>query len=135
MSLEEKKVLLSRNPIRVLLKEWRNKEWWYTGAYDPVQGGFYVSWHFVRVNFSDQFTFTLFDPQNPEPLQFSKLMWLDRTSEPSRGLDLRHHRKDLTIQYRGTPTSGWRFELRAPEFAAEIDLRQTIPSFTKFDNE
>ena len=41
-------VLRPRFPLN-FLREFRNKEWWYTGAYDPGTG-VYVSWYFVRVN-------------------------------------------------------------------------------------
>ena len=66
MELEEKKVLLSRTPWNVLLRERRNKEWWYTGAYDAASGA-YISWYVVRVNVVDEVTLTIFDPARETP--------------------------------------------------------------------
>ena len=136
MKIEEKKVLLNRcNFLKVIFKEWCNKEWWYTGIYDQ-QSGTYLSWYFVRANLADKFTFTIFDPQSKEPHQFSKFFWLDKHQAPNR-LCLNYDKRGVKLAYngRGNDQKGWHFQMKAGQLEADIEIEPTIPHFTKFDNQ
>lgn len=129
MQLEEAQVLRSRNPFRVLFKEWRNKEWWYSGTYDP-QSGAYFSWYVVRVNFVDQITVTLFDPKIGKPIQEVRRLWLKKIGGDD-GLWL----EAKGFCYRGNPKDGWSLKIDMPKLKADLQIANTIEPFTKFDNE
>ncbi len=132
MELEEKKILLSRAPWKVL-REWRNKEWWYTGAFDAASGA-YISWYVVRVNMVDQVTMTIFDPSRETPKQYKKLLWLDR-HRPAGVLSLAYRGAKLAFDYRGDEKEGWTLAFDGGGITADLTIRPTIPWFTKFDNE
>src|SRR5437870_1971189 len=55
--LERMKVLCPRWPLG-FLREWRSKEWWYTGVYDRGSR-VYVSWYFIRTNLIDSLILTV----------------------------------------------------------------------------
>ena len=83
MELEPKKVLRNRwNILRTICDEWRDKEWWYTGCYQP-DGDFYVSWYFVRTQLADQFVMSVFDPKMPAPVHMTKKMFTNRKIPPN----------------------------------------------------
>lgn len=130
MNLEEKKVLLSRWNI---VKEWHNKEWWYTGIYDPDLK-IYLSFFFVRINLIDQFSFTLFDLKIHKPLQFDKKLYLEKRQTKGR-LCLNYHSGNITLEYNGDEIDGWKFKFKNREYHIELDMKPTLPAFTKFDNE
>ncbi|MCP4132561.1 MAG: hypothetical protein GY754_16440 [bacterium] len=133
MELEEKKVLLNRNIFNVLFKEWRSKEWWYTGAYDP-KSGVYFSWFFVRVNLLDKVCVTVFDPSLEKALLFTQMLWLDKKQVPG-SLSLNYNKGGVSIGYNGNEKDGWEFKLKSKGFNAEVSVKPTIDWFTKFDNE
>jgi len=134
-SLEKMKILCPRLPLR-FLSQWRYKEWWYTGIYDPKHD-LYVSWYFVRVNLLDKFIMTVFDPQLPEEQfpRFSSSCSLDHHQDDSPGLDLRHSGGRWNVHYRLEQQGRWKFELESKELTADITIDKTIAPFTKFDNE
>ena len=131
MKLEPKKVWLNRRPLN-LIKNWRNKEWFYTGIYDS-KTGVYISWYFVRVNAADQFVMTVFDPTLPEPIHYKKTMYVDKYQEPD-ALSLNHESRSLKVHYNGKAEEGWKFEVDCKDFKGAVDIQPTIPCFTKFDN-
>jgi hypothetical protein len=133
MKLEERKVLLSRSNIFKLLKEWRCKEWWYTGIHDG-ELKVYISWYFIRFNLADQITLTIFDPAYDNPLQYQRMMYLDR-KQRSDSLNLNFRLNDAMASYSGDEKQGWKFDFKGGGFAADVIIKPTIPFFTKFDNE
>ncbi len=133
MKLEERQVLLkSRLNIPYLINHWKDKEWWYTGVYDPNLK-VYFSFYFVRVNFSDQFCFTLFDPANGKPVQFLKNLYMEKHQEKDK-LCLNYHSKDMTIEYNGDEKTEWKMRFKRKGYDVQFEMKPTIPYFTKFDN-
>jgi hypothetical protein len=130
MNLEEKKVLLSRSN---LIKEWHNKEWWYTGFYEPNEN-IYFSFFFVRVNLIDQFSFTLFDPEINKTIQFTKKLYLEKEQKKNM-LCLNYHSKKLIIEYNGNEEIGWKFTFKNKNFSIELKMTPTTPCFTKSNDE
>jgi hypothetical protein len=130
MNLEEKKVLLCRCHI---IKQWHDKEWWYTGFYDE-QNNIYFSFFFVRVNLIDQFSFTLFDPESNKATQFDKKLYLKKKQVKDK-LCLNYHSLNLTIEYNGDEINGWSFRFKNKDYQIELDFKPSIPYFTKFDDE
>lgn len=138
MHLEERKILLNRASIRGLWKGWRDKEWWYTGLFDP-QSQVYVSWYFLRVNVADAFVFSVFDPSQPGPEHLVKqIFYLKRPPESSREQTyLVRDRCGFSVSYTGRgdgPGAGWSFHLKSKAIQAEIRIDPRKPAFTKFDN-
>lgn len=130
MQLEHPQVLPSRWS---LLSRWREKEWWYSGVHDP-QSGVYVSWYFIRVNVVDCFGFTVFDPSLPEPVHFTKKLYLE--DQPEGGeLVLRHSARDLEVAYTGSAETGWKLSLVRGGITAELDIQPTAAPYTRFDHE
>jgi hypothetical protein len=134
-NLEKMKVLCPRLPLR-FLREWRCKEWWYTGIHDPALG-LYVSWYFIRVNVVDKFIMTVFDPalEDHQLPRVSRRVSLDGHLNDGPGLNLRQQRSGLNVHYRLEREGRWQFDLEADELEAEISIEQKIAPFTKFDNE
>ena len=130
MNLEEKKVLLSRWNLK---RDWNAKEWWYTGIYDS-NSNIYFSFFFVRVNLIDQFSFTLFDPAMNRPVHFSKKLYLEKEQKKNM-LSLNYHSKNLVIEYNGDEIKGWEFSLKNKEYRINLQMKPTIPCFTKHNNE
>lgn len=130
MNLEEKKVLLSR---RNIIKQWRDKEWWYSGFYDP-NNNIYFSFFFVRVNLIDEVSLTLFDPKNNKVYELDKKLYLDKGQRKDK-LCLNYHSKDTTIEYNGDEINGWVFKFVNKDYNVELNLKPTIPYFTKFDDQ
>lgn len=132
----ERMMVLCPRSLPRFLREFRNKEWWYTGAFD-ARSGVYVSWYFVRVNAVDKVTMTVFDPALAvgELPRVSQLCRLD-PAPATAGLCLRGTgRGGLTTSYELTSTGRWDFTLTSKSLSAKIHIEQTIPAFTKFDNE
>jgi len=128
-------VLCPRSLFSVL-RQFRNKEWWYTGAYD-VQSGVYVSWYFIRVNAVDKLTMTVFDPSLPSGA-LPRLTRLCRLDPDHQDRALRLHATagtDLEASFELKSTGRWHFRLASKTIEAEIRIEQRIPAFTKFDNE
>lgn len=130
MNLEEKKVLLSRWNI---IKEWRDKEWWYSGFYDS-NNNIYFSFFFVRVNFIDQFILTLFDPEKNKIYEFGKKLYLNKEQKKDK-LCLNYHSNDITIEYNGDEINGWVFKFENKDFNVQLNFKPQIPYFTKFENQ
>jgi len=130
MELEARQVLHSRWRV---LGEWRDKEWWYTGFHDPASGA-YVSWYFIRVNFCDEFAFTVFDPTEKAPAHFERKLFLDRP-RIADGLSLVNRGRELQVEYEGRAEQGWSFRMKSGGFEADLQIASAPPAFTKFDNE
>lgn len=131
MDLEEKQVHRRRGLVDVL-RHWNDKEWWYTGVYQPSTG-VYLSWHVIRVNFSDQLVVTLFDPKRGQPHGFSRLVKTEAAIPPGE-LSLRWQGHDAAFAYTGRAEDGWQVRFSAPGRQIELAIRPTTPPFTKFDN-
>lgn len=129
MELEERGVLHSRLNI---IKQWNDKEWWYTGVYDP-DTNVYFSFYFARVNLTDHFTFTVFDPAEKQPFQFGSYLFLDSHQEKGR-LCLNYRSKGFTVSYNGDEKNGWKFTFNNKFLDVMLDINATIPPFTKLDN-
>ena len=129
MKLEEKSVLLSRWNV---LKHWNDKEWWYTGVYDPRTGVFFA-FYFTRVNITDHFSFTVFDPAQSTPKKFSCNFYLDKLQEKNK-LCLNYRSRSLLISYNGDENNGWKFKFENKDFDVELDINAVSTPFTKFDN-
>ncbi|MCX7921144.1 MAG: DUF2804 family protein [Clostridia bacterium] len=129
MYLEEKKMLI---PRRNLLQQWNDKEWWYTGVYDSDLN-IYLGFSFARVNVTDHFSIVLFDGNKSNTVSFEKNLFLDSYQEKDR-LCLNYHSKNLDIEYNGDEKNGWKFKFRSKDFSVNLDIKPTIPYFTKFDN-
>lgn len=132
----ERMMVLRPRSLLNILREFRNKEWWYTGAFD-ARSGIYVSWYFVRVNAVDKLTMTIFDPAVAAGNlpRVSRVCRLDPTASGA-GLCLRGTgRGGLKTSYQLRSTGRWDFTLRSKSLSADIHVEQTIPAFTKFDNE
>ncbi|MFW2490121.1 hypothetical protein ACN077_16375 [Clostridium chromiireducens] len=130
MNLEEKKVLLSRWDI---IRQWKDKEWWYSGFYD-TKNDIYFNFFFVRVNFIDQFTLTLFEVKEQKIYEFSKKLFLDKKQKKNK-LCLNYHSKNISIEYNGDEIEGWTFKFKNNNFDIDLYLKPTIPYFTKFENQ
>lgn len=130
MHLEEPQVLVPRAKA---LTNWRDKEWWYTGVVD-TQSQAYVSWYFIRVNVIDEFAFTVFDPSLPEPITFSRKLWLDAggVADATR---LVGKLPGFKVAYEGSAEDGWTFAFEGGGIKVDLSLKSTTPPFTKFDNE
>jgi len=129
-------MILRPRSLLNIVREFRNKEWWYTGALDK-RSAIYVSWYFVRVNAVDKLTMTIFDPTVAEASlpRVNQLCKLDPAAS-GPGLCLQGRGSDgLTASYRLTSAGHWDFVLRSKSLSANIHIEQTIPAFTKFDNE
>ena len=93
-----------------------------------------MSWYFIRVNVIDEFAFTLFDPSLPEPLHFSKKLWLDAGGVPN-ATRLVGKAPGFRVCYEGSAASGWTFSFEGGGIKANFKLEATTAPFTKFDNE
>ncbi|HRI71856.1 MAG TPA: hypothetical protein PK156_46810 [Polyangium sp.] len=132
MRLEGPQILRCRGD---LIKQWRAKEWWYTGVVDE-QSNIYVSWYFVRVNLIDSFVFTVFDPSADAPIHFEVKGWLDKSLWKEGRLDLSLTHPHGSVVYEGSAETGWRLSLSCKGIKAELKLTPTDwPVFAKFDNE
>lgn len=132
MELEEKQVHRDRRRLDRVVAHWNHKEWWYTGCHDPASG-VYLSWHIVRVNFTDQCVVTLFDPALGGPRAWSRLIYTDPAIPPGE-LSLRWSGRAGAMAYTGRGEEGWRFDFEAPGWRIDLTIRPTLPPFTKFDN-
>lgn len=132
--LECMKVLLPRFPAK-WFTEFFNKEWWYTGIYDP-RADVYVSWYFIRVNFLNKLTMTVFDPKRGDPKanHISKYCYMGAQSSLD-GLDLKARGWNLKAAFRLQSPGRWRFDLTSKGLQARVEIDQRIAAFTKFDNE
>ncbi|OPX88467.1 MAG: hypothetical protein A4E53_01896 [Pelotomaculum sp. PtaB.Bin104] len=128
MDLEEKKVKRSD-----LLKNPRNKEWWYIGCFDESQN-LYFSFSLIRSPFIDKFTFTVFDIRYPKPFIYGKKMYLE-SDQKKQQLDLSKNTRGLHINYFGTGEKGWFFNLKGKDISVSLEITPTQPYFTKFDNQ
>ncbi len=135
-SLDCMRVLNPRSLLSAF-REFHNKEWWYTGVYDPA-AGIYVSWYFVRVNVTDKFVMTVFDEAADvggtwAPPRIRKTCRLEpQAPGATAGLEIR--RRDCKISYRAGHGHPWRLQVEAPTLAADLEIAPTTPPFTKFDN-
>lgn len=127
MHLETPQVLRSRWHV---LREWRSKEWWYTGVSDARHGA-YFSWYFTRVNLLDEFAFTAFDPAVGEPQHFSQRTLLPLS--PEEGLSLRYQGRRFEVSYEGAAERGWDFRFQSQGFDVRLHIQPTLRMFTKFD--
>lgn len=120
------------HPSRLgVLAHWRDKEWWYSGAYD-ARTGVYVSWYFIRVNLVDQFAFSVFDPRlGKEPIHLAHKLYLDPQGETPLSLS---HRGRWEVVYEGSSERGWQLRLKDGEIEANLHITPSTPAFTKFDN-
>ncbi len=137
LSLDCMRVL---NPRSVLgtLREFHNKEWWYTGVYDST-AGIYISWYFVRVNVIDKFVMTVFDDRpgpngKADPIHITQTCRLERQGPgATAGLEVRQ--RDCKISYRAGDVPPWRLQVDTPGLTADVTITTTTPPFSKFDNE
>lgn len=130
MDLEEKKVLFSR---KHLFKDWREKEWWYTGIHDP-SSKIYFSFFFIRTKITDHFNMMLFNyGDKKEKIEYSKNLFLE-SAQVKNNLCLNYHSKELNIEYNGNDVDGWTFRFSNNKFNVNIAIKSTTKPFTKFDN-
>lgn len=129
MNLHEKKILASRSN---LIKQWKDKEWWYCGVFDP-ELKIYFSFFFIRVNLTDHFSFILFDPSTNQQFRFDKNLYLDKHQEKG-ALSLNYNSHGLKIGFNGNESKGINFTFKNSEFDITLDMKPTTPGFTKFNN-
>ncbi len=121
--------VLNPRSLLGLLREFRNKEWWYTGVYDRA-AGIYLSWYFVRANVIDRFVMTVFDDGQPRVVKMGRL----QRQAPGSAAGLEFRGRGCTISYRAGDVPPWRLQVQAPALSAEVTITPTRPAFTKFDN-
>jgi hypothetical protein len=110
----------------------RLKEWWFTGFYD-AKSGIYFSFFCARLNVIDQFSLSIFDPKLPEPIHFSKRMYL-RTEIYEGGFSMAYAAKTYSFSFRGETNGRLFLHLAHPRYTAKLNFEPSLPPFTKLED-
>jgi len=130
MDMEAPQVLLGSR--LAIWKTARQKEWWYTGVYDPISG-IYIGFSFLRVALVDSFHISVFVPGEKNAREWSTTGYLkDLGKSPSTSLHLQN--SALNAHYTGSAENGWSFQLQSKGIDLDLHFATQIPSFTEFDN-
>lgn len=130
MDMEAPQVLLGSR--LAIWKTARQKEWWYTGVYDPTSG-IYLGFSFLRVALVDSFHISVFLPSEEKAREWSSTGYLKDLGHQS-GTYLHLENSKINASYIGSSSQGWNFQLLAKGIDLKLQMHPQIPSFTEFDN-
>ncbi|MFZ5986600.1 MAG: hypothetical protein ACOYWZ_05665, partial [Bacillota bacterium] len=109
-----------------------NKEWWYTGCYDPSKN-IYFSFCIVCTPFFDYVSLSLFDPANKIPIKFSKRIRLNN-KEQTEALYMSYNSKDMKFSYIANETNGLDFYFETNDIKVNLNFIKTTAPVVKIDD-